>query len=83
MPPDTPGYSTPVARNAAESDARSTSTAATEADTRDLEIPVEMNHDEGGPREVLLPTVKPRFGAAYFEPRRLLCCSAATSFFLL
>ncbi len=70
--PDTPGCSTPGARSRVESDARSASTAATEADTGDLAIPVEMEHDEGGPREVLLPTVKPRFGADYFEPRRLL-----------
>jgi hypothetical protein len=53
------------ARSKGESDGRSlcTGSAATAAHRGGIETPAEMKQAERGPREVVLPTVKPRFEA--------------------
>ena len=62
-----------------ESDGRNpcAGNAAIAADKGGIENPVQMKQAEGGPREVTLPKVKPRFQAIYFEPRRLFFQAAA------
>ena len=79
--PDTQGCSSTVARRTEETNDPSlrTSTAATEVGRGDIEIPVEIKQTDGGPREVLLPKVKPRFEAQHFDPRRLFSHRSVTA----
>jgi hypothetical protein len=61
------------ARSKGESDGHSpcAGNAATAARRGGIETRAEMKQAERGPREVVLPKVKPRFEAWYFVPRRL------------